>query len=271
MTCFLPIRVTIRNGVILLKIERLSENQIRCTLNKADLADKQLKISELAYGSPKAKELFREMMQQASNELGFEVDDIPLMIEAIPISSECLILIVTKVEDPEELDTRFSRFTKDTDADDTDYDDEEDDYDNEDLTFSSDDDDNVISGQINIGINGDSSQVPEAIFNALEGFVNSLSSITGNNAEITTNFDTPASTPESKEEETQKALTRLIVFDSLNTVIQASKQIAGFYFSTNTLYKNPVDKRFYLLFTNDQNTIPEFNRVCTASSSITIL
>ena len=262
MTCFLPIRVTIRNGVILLKIERLSENQIRCTLNKADLADKQLKISALAYGSPKAKELFREMMQQASNELGFEVDDIPLMIEAIPISSECLILIVTKVEDPEELDTRFSRFTKDTDADDTDYDDEEDDYDNEDLTFSSDDDDNVISGQINIGINGDSSQVPEAIFNALEGFVNSLSSITGNNAEITTNFDTPASTPESKEEETQKALTRLIVFDSLNTVIQASKQIAGFYFSTNTLYKNPVDKRFYLLFTNDQNTIPEFNRVC---------
>jgi len=262
MTCFLPIRVTIRNGVILLKIERLSENQIRCTLNKADLADKQLKISELAYGSPKAKELFREMMQQASNELGFEVDDIPLMIEAIPISSECLILIVTKVEDPEELDTRFSRFTKDTDADDTDYDDEEDDYDNEDLTFSSDDDDNVISGQINIGINGDSSQVPEAIFNALEGFVNSLSSIAGNNAEITTNFDTPASTPESKEEETQKALTRLIVFDSLNTVIQASKQIAGFYFSTNTLYKNPVDKRFYLLFTNDQNTIPEFNRVC---------
>ena len=75
---------SIRNGVILLKIERLSENQIRCTLNKADLADKQLKISELAYGSPKAKELFREMMQQASNELGFEVDDIPLMIEAIP-------------------------------------------------------------------------------------------------------------------------------------------------------------------------------------------
>ena len=92
---------------LLLKIERLSENQIRCTLNKADLADKQLKISELAYGSPKAKELFREMMQQASNELGFEVDDIPLMIEAIPISSDCLILIVTKVEDPEELDTRF--------------------------------------------------------------------------------------------------------------------------------------------------------------------
>ena len=53
-----------------MKIERLSENQIRCTLNKADLTEKQLKISELAYGTPKAKELFKDMMQQASVELG---------------------------------------------------------------------------------------------------------------------------------------------------------------------------------------------------------
>ena len=42
-----------------MKIERLNENQIRCTLNKSDLASRQLKINELAYGSDKAKELFR--------------------------------------------------------------------------------------------------------------------------------------------------------------------------------------------------------------------
>ena len=90
-----------------MKIERLSENQIRCTLNKSDLASRQLKISELAYGSDKAKELFKDMMQQASYELGFEADDIPLMIEAIPVSADCIILIVTKVDNPEELDTRF--------------------------------------------------------------------------------------------------------------------------------------------------------------------
>lgn len=135
-------------------------------MNKADLADKQLKISELAYGSPKAKELFREMMQQASNELGFEVDDIPLMIEAIPISSDCLILIVTKVEDGR-IGYTFSRFTRNNDDDDTDYDDDMDDeYEDEDYPPS---DDNVISGHIDIGINGDESQIPEAIFNALEG------------------------------------------------------------------------------------------------------
>ena len=95
-----------------MKLERLSENQIRCTLNKADLADRELMLNELAYGTDKAKELFRDMMEQASVELGFEANDIPLMIEAIPISPECLILIITKVEDPEELDTRFARFSK---------------------------------------------------------------------------------------------------------------------------------------------------------------
>ncbi len=32
---------------------------------------------------------------------------IPLMIEAIPISMDSIVLIITKVEDPDELDTRF--------------------------------------------------------------------------------------------------------------------------------------------------------------------
>ena len=94
-----------------MKLERISENQIRCTLTRSDLAERELKISELAYGTEKAKALFREMMVQASDELGFEADNIPLIIEAVPVSNECIMLIVTKVEDPEELDTRFSKFT----------------------------------------------------------------------------------------------------------------------------------------------------------------
>lgn len=94
-----------------MKIEKLNENQIRCTLSHADLAARHLKLSELAYGTEKAKSLFRDMMQQASFDFGFEADDIPLMIEAIPASSDSIVLIITKVEDPEELDTRFSKFT----------------------------------------------------------------------------------------------------------------------------------------------------------------
>lgn len=101
-----------------MKIEKVNDHQIRCTLTKADLADRELKISELAYGTEKAKNLFRDMMQQASQKFGFEAEDIPLMIEAIPLSSDCIVLIITKVEDPEELDTRFSKFAPSMEDDD---------------------------------------------------------------------------------------------------------------------------------------------------------
>lgn len=50
------------------------------------------------------------MIQKASNEVGFEAEDIPLMVEAIPLSSESVMLVITKVDDPEEMDTRFSKF-----------------------------------------------------------------------------------------------------------------------------------------------------------------
>ena len=95
-----------------MKIEKVNENQIRCTLTREDLAERQIKLSELAYGSEKAKLLFRDMIQQAAYEFGFEADDIPLMIEAIPLSADTIILIITKVEYPEELDTRFSKFSE---------------------------------------------------------------------------------------------------------------------------------------------------------------
>ena len=109
-----------------MKIEKVNEHQIRCTLTQEDLASRRLKLSELAYGSDKAKDLFRDMMERANDECGFDADNIPLMIEAIPINPECIVLIITKVEDPEEFDTRFSKFAPGIDdiSDDTDDDDE---------------------------------------------------------------------------------------------------------------------------------------------------
>ncbi len=95
-----------------MKIEKVNDNQIRCTLTREDLADRQIKISELAYGSEKARSLFRDMIEQANYEFGFETNDIPLMVEAIPLSSGTIILVITKVEYPEELDTRFSKFSE---------------------------------------------------------------------------------------------------------------------------------------------------------------
>lgn len=38
-----------------MKIEKINENQIRCTLTKSDLEERHIRLSELAYGSEKAK------------------------------------------------------------------------------------------------------------------------------------------------------------------------------------------------------------------------
>lgn len=95
-----------------MKIERISDNQIRCTLNKEDLAGKETLLNELAFGSDKAKGLFRELMKKASAELGFETNDIPLMVEAIPVSKDCLILVITRVDDPEDFHEHYKKLAK---------------------------------------------------------------------------------------------------------------------------------------------------------------
>lgn len=94
-----------------MKIEKISDTQIRCTLTSDDLSIRNLNIKELAYGTEKARNLFSEMMEMASSEVGFEAEGVPLMIEAIPGRDEGIVLVITKVEDPEEVDTRFARFS----------------------------------------------------------------------------------------------------------------------------------------------------------------
>ena len=95
-----------------MRIERINENSIRCILTSFDLSVRNLNIRELAYGTEKARKLFNEMMTKASNEVGFEAENTPIMIEAIPMGGDSIQLVITKVDDPEELDTRFSRFSQ---------------------------------------------------------------------------------------------------------------------------------------------------------------
>lgn len=91
-----------------MKIEKINTNQIKCFLSKGDLLSRQIKVSELAYGTEKAQELFKDMMDQANNEFGFEVENAPLMIEAIPLSTDSIMLIITKVDNPEDLENKFA-------------------------------------------------------------------------------------------------------------------------------------------------------------------
>ncbi len=84
-----------------MKIEKISNTQIKVLLNRKDLADRNLKLTELAYGSEKTKELFREMMEEAVEKFDFKADNIPLMIEAVPLGNDEIMLLVSKVDSDE--------------------------------------------------------------------------------------------------------------------------------------------------------------------------
>lgn len=228
-----------------MKIERVNDHQIRCTLTREDLADRELKLSELAYGTEKAKSLFRDMMQQASFEFGFEAEDIPLMIEAIPLSSECIILIITKVEDPEELDTRFSKFAPSVHDEDEDLDDM--------MESLADGADEVLDLFKKIQENR-FSDTPEE-----EDGVSVI--------EVDSKQNSRNAAPAKKvSAPVPQEMTRIYTFDSLHVVIRLSHVLSNMYQGLNSLYKRQRDDRFILVVTKGGLTPSTFNKVCNILS-----
>ena len=225
-----------------MKIEKISDNQIRCTLTKEDLDSHQIRISELAYGTDKAKKLFREMMQQAQIEFGFEADNIPLMIEAIPVNGESVILIVTKVEDPEELDTRFSKFSpyKKTKQD----------------TLHFDGADNIIDIFQKL--------YEETQKAASQGASSSNKEVKESGASRTSR-STEASESVSNTRKVSVNLIRLYTFHTLDDGIAAAHGLDGFYKGINTLYKDE-NSLYQLIVHQSSCTAEEFNKVCNILS-----
>ena len=91
-----------------MKVEKISETQIKFVLNQSDLMNRDIRLSELAYGSEKTQQLFREMMEQAMAECHFNADNTPLMIEAVPLSADSIMIIVTKVAETRDDDKHMN-------------------------------------------------------------------------------------------------------------------------------------------------------------------
>ena len=80
-----------------MKIERISENQLKLTLTKDDLKERDIKLEDLITPSEKTQKLFRDIMEQALDEEDFiSSENTPLMVEA-PMGTEGIMIIVTKV------------------------------------------------------------------------------------------------------------------------------------------------------------------------------
>lgn len=279
-----------------MKIERLNENQIRCILDRADLEKRQLGLAELAFGSEKAKDFFQDMMQEAYVELGFEVENIPLMIEAIPVSMDCLILVVTKVEDPDELESRMPDVTNilhiDRDGE-PDLDDFDDNFDMEEIdeleemdedTFQSDFDnldeeskaefEEIVQAEMNAELEKD-----DKVIDLLGIFAEHLAKAKKEyqkkqkeEKEIVPK-DKTTTNHEAKKPEKAKASRKRKEIDSqifqlekLDHVITLSGILAPFFEGDSLLYKDDLDGSFYLTLRLGQGSPEDFLRACTLAS-----
>lgn len=233
-----------------MRIEKVNDNQIKCTLTREDFEERNLKISELAYGTEKAKKLFKEVMQQAQYEYGFEADNIPLMIEAIPMSTGCVVFIITKVEDPEELDTRFSRFAPSV----HDSDDDEDDENISDVmvdAIAGQKQDNPYNGEDPINVN----DLLKKIFKAAS---KGAEAINDNNARKNRN-----SSDESKNQ-SDSAISSLKVYSfiDMDSLVKACKMMNAGYAGESSLFKNVETGKLYLVLVSGDFGNPEAVGMC---------
>ena len=213
-----------------MKLERVNDHQIRCTLTRADLAQRELKISELAYGSDKAKKLFRDMMQKATYELGFEAEDTPLIIEAVPVSADSIILIITKVEDPEELDTRFANFAP------------------------------------SVHESSESSSPIEQLIQSLSSDAENVLDLFKKYRQATNNDEAVASDNTIKEASQGFEITKIFSFEKLSDVISVAKLLSKFYAGENALYKSKKSGKLILVIHKSHHTPEDFNKVCNIIS-----
>lgn len=209
-----------------MKIEKINENKIRCTLTRSDLEIRHIKLSEIAYGTEKAHALFRDMIAEATHQFGFETNDMPLMVEAIPMSNECIILDITKVADPEELDTRFSRFSQ---------------------------------GGLDLLEDSPKEFLPDGADEVLDLFQKLLD-------HRMKNLSKDDREQQAVELASELDMRKLYVFPDLEQVRKASLILKDSYQGDNRLYKNTEKGYFYLVITKSTHTPEEFNKVCNILS-----
>ncbi len=255
-------------------IERINDHQIRATLTRDDFEDRHLRLAELVMGSEKARDLLKDLMQQAYIEHGFETDEkFPLMIEAIPVSKDCLILVITRVEDPDEFEDKFSRFNK--------------------LISNEIDMDPGREDHLDAGAENEEEDSEEEEGSKLMQFFNDLlrkkfmedessaEALPGKDAEEAEEL--PAVSPEAENPLPERSSSRkkpaaggsgrieankkaeavhMFSFSSMNTVSSCCALIEPFFNGSSALYKNPYENDYLLVLHRPEEDDGAYDRSC---------
>lgn len=81
-----------------MKIKKINEDKVQIIITNQDLEERDFKKWELMPLSPKAQELFQDLLDMAYQECGFEIeDDSQLMVEAYPLTVDSFAIVMTKI------------------------------------------------------------------------------------------------------------------------------------------------------------------------------
>ncbi len=236
-------------------IKKINENQIKCLLTKEDLSIRKLEIYELAYDSEKVRALFTELLIAASIDLDFDTNGIPLIIEAIPMSQDSLMLLVTKTDDITHRIDFENVNLSDIDDGETPAD-----YESEDVSENNSECDNKISNisnaQTMLDILNAFSSVQKLITNGIAAQKNEA--------------------PDKKEASKKKKIPKddvcpyitheCFAFDNLSDIKRLANAISPIYRGKSTLYRSTQDKKYLLLLDIGRNTFMDFNAICNICS-----
>ena len=153
------------------------------------------------------------------------------VVEAVPVAPDSIVLIITRVEDPQELDTRFAKFAPS--GDDTDG--------PEPVQYSGADD--IID-----------------LFHKLCDVKNKAQEIAKKAAQKENEKEPAAS------EEKNVDLVRTFHFSTLDDVISSAKALNQYFTGSNSLYKNRADANYQLVLHQSGCKPEEFNKVCNILS-----
>ncbi len=78
-----------------MRVERLGQDKIRIFLTFDDLSERGIEKEDMWRDIPKVHELFNDMMEQAYEELGFEVSG-PVAVEIFALPAQGMVVIVTR-------------------------------------------------------------------------------------------------------------------------------------------------------------------------------
>ncbi|WEG11399.1 genetic competence negative regulator [Pullulanibacillus sp. KACC 23026] len=86
-----------------MRLERLNSDKIKIFLTFDDLQERGLSKDDLWSNLPKVQDLFREMIMEADDELGFQADG-PIEVEVFSLPAQGMVIIVSKSVDTDFID-----------------------------------------------------------------------------------------------------------------------------------------------------------------------